>query len=57
MLLVINNLPATTTRMVVVKAKEPLLSPNLLENLHDEFEAKDFKAIVQSISLTIPTAE
>lgn len=57
MLRVINELPATPTRMVVGKAKEPLLLQTFWDNLPDEFEAKDFKAIAQSIGLTIPTAE
>ena len=57
MLRVINELPATPTRMVVGKSKEPLLLQTFWDNLPDEFEAKDFKAIAQSIGLTIPTAE
>lgn len=57
MLRVINELPATPTKMVVGKAKEPLLLQTFWDNLPDEFEAKDFKAIAQSIGLTIPTAE
>ena len=57
MLRVINELPATPTRMVVGKAKEPLLLQTFWDNLPDEFEAKDFKTIAQSIGLTIPTAE
>lgn len=57
MLRVINELPATPARMAVGKAKEPLLLQTFWDNLPDEFEAKDFKAIAQSIGLTIPTAE
>lgn len=53
----INELPATPTRMVVGKAKEPTLLQTFWDNLPDEFEAKDFKAIAQSIGLAIPTAE
>ena len=57
MLRIINELPATPNRMVVGKAKEPLLLQTFWDNLPNEFEAKDFKAIAQSIGLTIPTAE
>lgn len=57
MLCVINELPSMPTRMVIGKAKEPLLLQTFWDNLPGEFEAKDFKAIAQSIGLTIPTAE
>jgi len=57
MLRVINELPATPTRMVVGKAKEPLLLQTFWDSLPEEFEAKDFKAVAQEVGLTIPTAE
>ena len=58
MLRVISELPKKTMpRTPVGQTKDTILLQTFWDNLHDEFEAKDFKEIATSIGLTIPTAE
>lgn len=57
MLRVIKELSASTSKLNVGQAKDPLLLKTFWDTLPDEFDAKDFKEIATSIGLTIPTAE
>ena len=57
MLRVIKELPASTSKLNVGQAKEPLLLKTFWDTLPDEFDAKQFKSIAQTIGLSIPTAE
>lgn len=57
MLRVIKELPASTSKLNVSQAKEPFLLKTFWDTLPDEFDAKQFKSIAQTIGLSIPTAE
>ena len=57
MLRVIMELPASTSKLNVGQAKVPLLLKTFWDTLPDEFDAKQFKSIAQTIGLSIPTAE
>lgn len=54
---VIKGLPAGGSKVVVDRTKEPILLKTFWNSLLEEFEAKDFKAVVQEVGLTIPTVE
>ena len=50
-------MPSSSSKMVIGKAKEPLLLKTIWDSLPKEFEAKDFKAVAKAVELTFPTAE
>ena len=57
MLRVMKEMPASPGKMKVGQAKEPVLLKKFWDELPDEFEAKDFKAIAADVGLSTPTAE
>ena len=57
MLRVIKELPSSTSKVATGQAKEPLLLKAFWDALPEEFEAKDFKATDQEVSMSIPIAE